>query len=95
MDSNIFLDNDVADSLYSGKFGGSVFASVNTLPDRIKQWVLQKYPETTHVRIGPTCGLITKMEWWIGGWINPTENDIQNDIKTVWNDKIYTQWRKI
>ncbi len=90
MDYPTFLDNDITESLYSGKFGGDSFASINELPWAIKYWIAQHFPGTTHVRLGPTCGLPQKMEWWIGGWTNPSPDDI---YKPKWTYKIYSQWK--
>ena len=89
----LFMEDNVADSLYSGKLGGLHFHSAHALPYQIRDWVFENYPGTTHVRIGPTCGMDPKMEWLIMGWTNPTENDM--NTKPFWERLIYTKWRKI
>ena len=87
----IFTDQNLNNELYLGNFGRG-FYPVNNVPcDKFKKWILEKYPQTTHIRLGPTCGLNDKMEWWIGGWTNPTH--INN--KPIWDDKIYSNYQKI
>ena len=94
MESPEFLDDFVANEIYTGKFGrlGELFPPLDTFPEVIQKWVLENYPGTTHVRIGPSIGLTDKMQWWMGGWVNPT---LDKKYTPDWETKMYTQYRKL
>lgn len=97
MELNTFMSDDVADALYTGRFGkyhimatGERFRPVEELPEELKKWVDNEHPDTTHIRIGPVMGSENRnrMDWWVGGWMNSEEE------QPSWTSMIFTQWRK-
>lgn len=89
MDPHVFLGDDVADFFYTVG-GNGRHIPVETLPAAVKEWVLSNQPTTTHVGMGPTCGLRSKMEWCIRGWT--TEDGASSPS---WEHLVHTQWRKL
>jgi hypothetical protein len=52
-------------------FGGyGSFHEIDLLPEQIKLQILQYYPYTSYIRIGPIIynNGNDMSEWWIGGW---------------------------
>ena len=85
-----FLDSALPAALLSDTFWLSAPPegnAVSDLPTPVREWIVQRHPRTTHVRVCKFGEHGPLLKWWIGGWASPTQDP------SAWGEFIYTTHR--